>query len=325
MRVFITGATGFVGGALASALAQRGAEIHALSRPTADRTSLGSLAVTWHEGDITEPRSLNGVLARADYVVHAAGKLGQAGVPEEVYRQVHVDGTRNIMAAALASPARPLVLHISSPGVLGPISGDVATEDAPCRPSNSYERSKASAEQVVHEFATRGLRVVIARPEFIYGPGDRHVFRLFHAVRNRRFFYIDSGRHFCHPTFIEDAVGGMLLCLSHGREGEVYHLAGPRPVTFRELGVTIAAGLGVSPPALSLPRWLALSGALGLEGLSRVAGRTPLLSRTAVAFFSEDRRFSWKKAHDELGYTPQYDFAAGTARTVAWYRHHGWL
>src|SRR5215467_174375 len=219
MRVFITGATGFVGGAVASALAQQGAEIHALSRSTAGCSSLGSFAVKWHEGDITDPRNLNGALAGSDYVVHAAGKLGQAGVQEEVYRRVHVDGTRNVMAAALASPTRPLVVHVSSPGVLGPISGDAATEDAPCRPSNSYERTKASAEQVVHEFASKGLRVVIARPEFIYGPGDRHVFKLFLAIRNRRFFYIDSGRHFCHPTFIEDAVRGVLLCLSRGREG----------------------------------------------------------------------------------------------------------
>lgn len=325
MRVFITGATGFVGGALATALVQQGCEIHALTRPGADRSSLKPLAINWHEGDITDPRSLNGALAHADCIIHAAGKLGQYGVPEQVYRRVHVDGTRNIMAAALANRTRPLVLHVSSPGVLGPIVDGPAREDAPYRPSNSYERTKASAEQVVREFAAQGLRVVIARPEFIYGPRDRHVFRLFRSVRNRRFFYIDSGRHLCHPTFIEDAVHGMLLCLAHGKLGEVYHIAGPRPITFRELGATIAASLGVSPPALSLPRWFARGGVFGLEAMSRVAGRTPPLSRTGLAFFSEDRQFSWKKANTELGYAPQFDFARGTACTVAWYRKHRWL
>jgi nucleoside-diphosphate-sugar epimerase len=325
MRVFITGATGFVGGALAKALVQQGAEIHALTRPGADRSSLNSLAITWHEGDITDSRSLNGAMAHADCVVHAAGKLGQAGVPEQVYHRVHVEGTRNVMAAALASRTRPLVLHVSSPGVLGPIVDGPASEDAPYRPSNSYERTKAAAEQTVHEFAAQGLRVVIARPEFIYGPGDRHVLRLFHSVRNRRFFYIDSGRHLCHPTFIEDGVRGMLLCLNHGKPGGVYHLAGPRPITFRELGATIAASLGVTPPALSLPRWFARGGVFGLEAVSRVTGRTPPLSRTGLAFFSEDRQFSWKKANTELGYAPEFDFARGTACTVAWYRKHQWL
>jgi dihydroflavonol-4-reductase len=324
-RVFITGATGFVGGALATALAQQGAEIHALTRPGADRCSLKDLAITWHEGDITNPASLNGALAHADCIIHAAGKLGQAGVPEQVYRQVHVDGTRNIMTAALASRSRPLVLHVSSPGVLGPVAGTPANEDAPYRPTNSYERTKASAERVAREFAAQGLRVVIARPEFIYGPGDRHVLRLFHSVRQRRFLYIDSGRHLCHPTFIEDAVRGMLLCLDHGKPGQVYHIAGPRPITFRELGATIAASLGVRPPVLTVPRGFARVGVFGLEAVSRVIGRTPPLTRTGLAFFSEDRQFSWKKANAELGYVPQFDFAKGTACTVAWYRKHQWL
>lgn len=324
MRVLITGATGFVGGALATTLAQQGAEIHALSRPSADRSSLKALTITWHEGDITDAASLNGALAHADCIIHAAGKLGQAGVPEQVYRRVHVDGTRHVMTAALASRRRPLVLHVSSPGVLGPVDAP-ASESAPYRPSNSYERTKASAEQVVHEFAAQGLRVIVARPEFIYGPGDRHVLKLFRSVHKGRFFYIDSGRHLCHPTFIEDAVSGMLLCLNNGKPGEIYHIAGPRPITFRELGATIAASLGVSPPALSLPRWFAQSGVFGLEAMSRMTGRTPPLSRTGLAFFSEDRQFSWKKANTELGYAPQFDFARGTACTVAWYRKHQWL
>jgi len=325
MRVFITGATGFLGGAVTRALALQGAEIHVVSRPTADRSALNAAVARWHDGDVTEPASLNSIFADAQCIIHAAGKLGQAGVPEQVYSRVHVEGTRNVLAAAAAAKTRPRVLHVSSPGVLGPITGEPATEDAPCRPTNPYERTKAAAEQVARQFATQGLPVVIARPEFIYGPGDRHVLRLYQAIDRRRFFYIDGGRHFCHPTFIDDAVQGMLLCLSRGKPGEVYHIAGPRPVTFRELGETIATNLGVRPPSMSLPRWLALTGAIGLEGLAALTGRTPPLSRTGVAFFSEDRRFSWNKSHNELGYTPQYDFPAGVARTVAWYRQQGWL
>jgi dihydroflavonol-4-reductase len=131
--------------------------------------------------------------------------------------------------------------------------------------------------------------------------------------------------HCCHPTFIDDAVQGMLLCLTRGEPGQVYHVAGPRPVTFRELGETIATALRVQPPSLNLPSWLASTGAVGLEGLARAVGKTPPLSRTGVAFFSQDRRFSSEKAHRELGYTPQYDLAAGVACSISWYREHGWL
>jgi nucleoside-diphosphate-sugar epimerase len=325
IRVFVTGATGLVGGALVRALVRDGAQVHALARRSSDRSSLDDVAVTWHEGDVTVPSSLTGILADAKWIIHASGRLGEAGVPERVYEQVNVDGTRNILTKALDMRNRPRVLHVSSPGVLGPIAGDPATEDAALAPSNPYERSKAAAEEVARGFAARGLEVVIARPEFIYGPGDRHVLGLFKAICRGHFFYINGGRHSCHPTFIADAVAGMLLCLSRGRPGEAYHITGPRPITFRELGDTIANALGVRAPSLSMPKWSASLGATGLEALGRLFALTPPLSRSGVAFFSEDRRFSWQKAHEELGYSPQSDLATGVFQTVQWYREHGWL
>ena len=325
VRVFITGATGFVGSAIVRALAREGAEIHALVRPTADCSALDCLPIIWHEGDVNTPLRLNGVVANMTYVIHAAGRLGEAGLPEQIYERTNVDGTRNVLAAAMGGKDMPRVLHVSSPGVLGPIGGDPATEDAPLAPSNSYERSKAAAEGVAHEFISRGLPVIIARPEFIYGPGDRHVLGLFRAVLRRHFFYIDGGRHFCHPTFVGDAVDGMLLCLSRGQTGHTYHITGPRPVTFRELAETIASALGVPPPRFNVPRLLALAGASGLEAWGKLVGGKPQLSRTAVAFFSEDRRFSWQKAHSDLGYSPQHDIASGISLTSQWYRKRGWL
>lgn len=325
MRVLMTGATGFLGGALARALAQAGADIHALARPTADRSRLDGVPVTWHEGDVTIPSSLAGPFAGADWIIHAAGRLGEAGVPEEVYQRLNVEGTRNVLAAALAAGTIPRVLHVSSPGVLGPITREPGEESAPYAPSNRYERSKAAAENIAREFAAQGLPVIIARPEFIYGPGDRHVLGLFKAVLRGQFFYLSGGRHFCHPTFVEDAVAGILLCLRRGRPGDVYHITGPRPVTFRELGETIASALGVRPPSLSFPPWTAVVGVIGLEAIGRLTGRKPPLSRAGVAFFSEDRRFSWRKAHEELGYSPQYDLTEGVSRTVQWYRQQGWL
>jgi nucleoside-diphosphate-sugar epimerase len=325
MRVFITGTSGFVGGALTRRLAQDGAEIHALCRPASDRSKLDGVTVTWHEGDVTVPSSLAGIFANVDWIIHAAGRLGEPGLPEVVYQRVNVDGTRNVLEAAQESGGKPRVLHVSSPGVLGPIARGLAAEDAPYAPSNPYERSKAAAEQVARDFAARGLPVVIARPEFMYGPGDRHVLKLFRAIHRGQFFYIDGGQHLCHPTFVDDAVTGMLLCASRGQPGQVYHLAGPRPVSFRELGETMASALGVRPPRWNLPRWVAMLGASGLETLARMNGRTPPLSRTGVAFFSEDRLFSWQKAQRELGYTPEHDLVTGLSITVAWYRQQGWL
>jgi oxidoreductase len=325
LRVFVTGATGFLGGALVRALVQDGAEVHALTRSTSDRSLLKGVAVRWHEGDVTIPSSLHGLLDEADWVIHAGGHLGRAGVPERVYERVNVEGTRNVFTEAWNAQNRPRVLHVSSCGVLGPIPGDPATEEAQLAPSNPYERSKAAAERVALDFAARGLEVIIARPEFVYGPGDRHVLGLFKAIRHGRFFYINGGRHTCHPTFVSDAVQGMLLCLRRGRPGEVYQITGPCPVTFREFGDTIADALGVSAPWLSLPKWSVFLGAAGLEAVGGLFGRTPSFSRSAVDFFSEDRRFSWQKAHKELGYSPQANLATGAFWSVQWYREHTWL
>ena len=109
MRVFITGATGFLGAALARALARAGAEVHALARARADRTVLEGTAITWHLGDVTAPTSLRGAMDGAEWIVHAAGRLGQSGVREEVYQRLHVEGTRNVMAEALTLGNPPRV------------------------------------------------------------------------------------------------------------------------------------------------------------------------------------------------------------------------
>jgi len=139
-------------------------------------------------------------------------------------------------------------------------------------------------------------------------------------VQNGTFFFVGSGEHVCHPTFIGDAVDGAMLCLSKGRPGSVYHVAGPRPVTFRELAGAMANALGVPAPQVTVPKTLAWLGAAGLELVARVIGRTPPLSRAGVAFFGEDRRFSWQKARRDLGYCAQVELVDGVQRTVDWYR-----
>lgn len=321
-KVAVTGATGFLGQAVIRSLIDRGAEVIALARPNSNRRPLADLAIQWVEGDVLDPESLLQLTGDAEWLVHAAGMLGQGGVPERRYHELHVTGTRNVLEAA-GHCSRILV--ISSPGVLGPITGAAADELAPRAPSNAYERSKAAAEGVALDCASRGAAVVIGRPEFVYGPGDHHVLGLFRAVQQGRFFYIAGGRHRCHPTFIDDAVDGLLRCLFDGELGEIYHIAGPRPVTFRELGETMADALGVGRPRLSVPRAAAWLGALALEGAGKVTGKTPPLSRSGVAFFSEDRQFSWAKAANSLGYRPQVDLWTGVGLTVSWYREQGLL
>lgn len=325
-KILITGITGYVGGSLARALVEEeDVELFGLIRPSSNLEPLSGLDVTCMEADITVRPSLKGVFDWVDYVIHAAGMLGEAGIPESTYHRVHVDGTNNVLSEIESLDDPPKVLYVSSPGVLGPITGEPAAETAVHNPSNPYERSKSAAEMMVKIYADHGLPVTIVRPEFIYGPRDMHVLGLFQAIQNGRFFTINQGKNVCHPTYIEDAVRGMLQVLRHGRNGQIYHITGPEPVTFRELTATIAEACGVSAPKRNLPRSIALAGATGLEIAGSLFKFKPPLSRSGVAFFSEDRRFSWQKAHDELDYTPQFSLKTGIEKTVAWYKEQGYL
>jgi len=336
MKVVLTGATGFIGGAVARRLAAEGVAVHALTRPGADRTRLAGQPIVFHDGDFTDPASLAGLFDGATWVIHAAGMLGRAGVSEAEYRRVNAEGARAFLAAAAEATragrtaAGLRVLHVSTAGVLGPIRVEQADslrydERAPLAPSNAYERSKALAEGYAAALAAEGLPLVVARPEFIYGPGDLHVLGLFRAIQRGQFFYIGDGSNACHPTYVDDLVDGLLACLRAGAPGGVYTIAGPRTLTFRELAETIAAALGVRPPRWRAPRRLAWLGAAGLEAVGRLTSRAVPLSRDGVAFFSESRGSSIARARAELGYAPRVDLREGVARTVAWYRGEGLL
>ena len=294
MKVVLTGATGFVGGALARRLAAEGVELHALTLPGSDRSRLAGVPVTFHSGDITTPAGLDGLFDGATWVIHAAGMLGRAGVSAATYNRINAEGVGHVLAAVERAwqqgrtAAGLRVLHVSSAGVLGPVrqagmkdeGGRMSSEpplrdssfrlhpssfdeSSPLAPSNAYERSKALGEAVAAGFARDGLPLVVARPEFIYGPGDVHVLGLFRAIQRGLFFYIGDGTNTCHPTYVDDMVDGLLACLRRGAPGGVYHIAGPRPLPFRELAETIAAALGVPPPRRRVPVPLAWLGAAG--------------------------------------------------------------
>jgi nucleoside-diphosphate-sugar epimerase len=329
-KVVLTGATGFLGSALARALAaEESVDLHALTRPSSNLEDVKQLDISWYVGDITQPQSLSHVFDGADWVIHAAGMLGEAGVSDATFRQVNTDGVNNVLAEIERSVRKPRILIVSSFGVLGPFRGqpsDPAPDElTPPAPSNVYERSKAAAELIAKSYIKTGLPVILARPEFVYGPGDMHVLGLFQSIQRRQFFYIGNGRNTCHPTYIDDCIDGLLCCLKLGTPGEIYHIAGPRPVTFRELAETIADELDAPPPRLALPKSLVWLGAAGMESVFTRLGRSVPLSRSGVAFFSESRRVSIAKAQEELGYEPQVDIQEGVARSVAWYRDQGLL
>jgi dihydroflavonol-4-reductase len=324
-EVLITGGAGFLGSHLTRALCQAGRPVRVLARPTSDLSRLEDLDAEIVLGDVLLSNTLPEAMDGVKVVYHLAGMLGGAPVSDAAYRDLHVNGTLNVLVTAQASGVERFV-HVSSPGVLGPIKDPPADESWPHAPSNIYETTKSEGEKLALAFSQRtGLSLTVARPEFVYGPCDTHVLGLFRAIQSRRFFYVGSGESRVHPTFVDDAVRGMRLCETDGQTGRVYHITGPEPVTIRQLATTIAEALGVSSPRWRVPRFLAMAAAIGLELVAMVVPFRPPLSRSAVNFFTETRAFSTTRAQADLGYQARVPLVEGVRRTVAWYREQGLL
>jgi len=324
-RVLITGGNGFLGSHLARTLRQAGRPVRLLVRPTSDLWRLENLDAEIVVGDVLLPGTLPEVMAGVGVVYHLAGLLGGAPLPDAAYRDLHINGTLNVLVTAQAAGVKRFV-HVSSPGVLGPIQDPPADERQPHAPSNIYEATKSQGEKLALNFAQRtGLSLVVVRPEFVYGPGDTHVLGLFRAIRNGRFFFIGSGESRVHPTFVDDAVRGMMLVEAAGQNGRIYHVAGPEPVTVHRLATAVAGALGVPPPRRHVPRWLAWIGADVLEMAALFLPFRPPLTRSGVNFFTETRAFSTARAQAELGYEAQVSLDEGVRRTVVWYQERGLL
>jgi len=323
MKVLVTGAAGFIGKALVERLVSEGHAVRALIRAEKRKEVLKTLTDDFFVGDVTKPETISGCADGVDVVIHIAGKLGEFGAGEEVYENIHVNGTRNILLEAVNAKVKHFI-HTSSAGVLGPLSKCPADESFPYNPSNTYERTKCEAEKlVINSCREKGIRYTVLRPEFVYGPGDLHVLGLFKAIRDGKFFFIGSGKTYLHPTYIDSVVQSYILSLADSNESGVYLITGERAVSVRELAGIIANKFDVPPPKLSIPFWFALLGARVLEFLSSIFGIKPPLSVSGVKFFCEDRSFDSALARKKLGFKPLVTLEEGIGKTIDWYKKEG--
>lgn len=322
--VLVTGGTGFIGRHLCRRLLADGCRVRILCRSGSRPDDLDG-AVEIAAGDVTEPASLPAALAGADTVYHLASALGATPCGPQGFFAVNAEGTGRVLDAARVAGVRRIV-HCSSVGVLGRILGPPAAEDAPLRPEDDYERSKARGEQLARAQAAAGLPVVIVRPGWAYGPGDRRTFKLMRAIAKRRFFFVGDGTTRTHPIFIDDLTEALARCrTAELAPGEIITLAGDEIVTVEELGGRIARAVGVPLSRLHVPHEPLRTAAGLLEALFKAAGREAPLTRAKVDFFLKHRAYDTAKAKRLLGFAPRVFLDEGLPRTIAWYREHGWL
>ena len=323
----VTGATGFVGSAVARALLRAGHPVRVLARPASDRRNLQGLAVEIAEGSLEDAESLAAAVAGCRYLFHVAADYRLwVRDPEAMFR-VNVEGTRELMLAALAAGVERIV-YTSSVATLGIVKGGVADEETASRAADMigpYKRSKFEAEVVVAELiAERALPAVIVNPSTPIGPGDvkpTPTGRLIvEAARGRMPGFADTGLNIVH---VEDVALGHLLAARSGQIGRRYILGGEN-LSLKEILAEVAELTGRRRPALRIPHAALLPIAAGAEAVARLTGREPFTTVDGVRLARKKMFFSTARAIAELGYAARPARQA-IADAVAWYKANGYL
>ncbi len=322
MIAFVTGASGFVGSRLVDRLLEAGWTVRAfdLGRSGAERPGLEFV-----EGDVRDAALVGRSVRGADAVFHLAAALGASRLGEAGFRAINEGGTRNVLAAAREHGVKRAV-HFSSAGVLGHVEENApAGEDHALDPRDAYDRTKLAGERAALEIAARGFDVVVIRPGWVYGPGDRRTFKLIRSIAGGRFILVGRGAAVQTPVYVDDLVRGTVLAAEKGRAGEIYNLAGGEALTVRAMAETIAAACGRRLPRLRIPMGpTRLAGAM-MGGAFGLIGKEAPLNPSRLAFFLHPKPLAIAKARTDLGYAPETEFAAGMALTVAWGRRAGWI
>lgn len=322
----VTGATGFVGAAVARHLLDNGHRVRVLRRADTDLRNLDGLDVEHAIGDLLDHDSLRAAVADCDYLFHVAADY-RLWVPDpQRMHAINVDGTRALMQAALDAGVKRIV-YTSTVAAIGlHADGTPSDEDTPVNPKDligAYKQTKYAAQQQVKSMINaQQLPAVIVHPSTPVGPGDLKptpTGRLIvEAARGKVPAFVDTGLNVVH---VNDVAAGHLLALEHGQPGRQYIL-GSENLTLRELLTRLAGLLERKPPAVRLPANLVLPLAYISEAWARlVTNRAPLMTVTGVKLARKPMFFDSRRAMEELGYRPR---PANDALhdALEWYQQH---
>jgi len=324
MTTLLTGATGFVGSAVARTLLARGHRLRLLVRPGSDRSNIAGLQAELAEGDLTDPASLARAADGCETLFHVAADY-RLWVPDpEAMMQANVAGTRALLLAAQSRGVERMV-YCSSVAALGLVGdGSVADETTPVHADKIvgvYKRSKYLAEQAVLELVREhAMPVIIVNPSTPVGPRDikpTPTGRMIRdAARGRMPAYVETGLNIVH---VDDVAEGHVLALERGRIGERYILGG-EDFALGDLFALVARAAGRPAPRVKLPLAPLYPVALVCEALARF-GVEPVVTRETLAMARKKMFFSSAKARAELGYAPR-PAADAVADAVAWFAQH---
>jgi dihydroflavonol-4-reductase len=321
----VTGVSGFVGSAVARALAARGARLRGIARGSSDATNLCSFPGEMAEADLRDMAGVRAAMAGATTLYHVAADYRVwAPDPEEIVRN-NLAMTETVMQAALEAGVRRVV-YTSSVATLLPLHGGSADETRPARPeqaTGAYKRSKVVAERLVEQMVTeQGLPAVIVNPSTPIGPCDVKPTPtgriIVEAANGGMPAYVDSGLNLVH---VDDVAEGHLLAADKGRIGERYILGG-QDVPLSAMLAEIARILGRRPPKVELPVAPLFPLAWAAEQWARLSGKEPFITLDSLRMARHHMYFTSARAERELGYRAR-PYPQALADALDWFRVHG--
>jgi dihydroflavonol-4-reductase len=324
--VVVTGASGFVGSAIAATFRRRGFRVRVLVRASSPRTNIDpadEVAV----GDLLDRSSLAVALKGARYLVHAAADYRLWAPSFEQLLRANVEGTRTIMEEAQRAGVERVV-YTSSVATIDLRAGGIAdeTRSLPAEAAiGTYKRSKTIAENVVAEMvAKQGLPAVIVNPSTPIGPRDVRPTPtgriIIEAASGRMPAFVNTGLNFAH---VDDVAAGHLAALERGRIGERYILGGEN-VMLRQMLQDIADIVGRRGPLIGLPRTSLYPVAFGAEMLARFTGREPFATLDGLRMAKYTMHFDDNKARRELGYTSR-PYRQALIEAIEWFVRSGYM
>jgi nucleoside-diphosphate-sugar epimerase len=305
---FVTGGSGFIGGALIRRLLDEGGTVKALARSDASAAKVRDRGAEPAMGDLHDAAALEAGMAGAEVVFHAAAHLGEWGKRADFERD-NVQGTKNVLTAARAAGVRRVV-HVGTEAAL--LAGDPlieVDEHAPLRFDSKalYSETKARAEEAVIEANHGALETVVIRPRLVWGKGDTTILPgIAAAVESGRFAWIGGGRHKTSTTHVDNVIEGLMLGAEKAAPGSVYFVTDGEPVEFRAFITRLLATQGIEAPTRNAPRPVIAA----LATLGETAWRAlplpgqPPVTRLAYWLAALETTIDITRARTELGYAP---------------------
>ena len=309
-RYLVTGAGGFIGHELATALSAEGHDVIGID--LGFPTDTGAVSFQQHILDFRDEAAIAPLMQNVEVVFHLASAHLRINLNATEYWDINVHSVPKLMALTHHAGVRRFV-HVSSVGIYGNLKSWPANEESACHPQSIYGETKLAGEAVVRDYATEsGLATVILRPAWVYGPTCPRTRKLHQALKSGKFLMIGAGKNMRHPLYIKDMIAACRLAAEKAEAvGQTMIIGGDRAIETRELIDTMCRVFGLRQPPIRLPFIVGQLLATTAEFAFTLVRKEPPVSRRTLEFFDTNNAFDISLSRQLLEFQPQYSFEAG--------------